>query len=79
MTNNQDAYLKGYEDCLKMFEHRINYSIAENNGAKTPVACIRVLNDVIDLSHSQRLEVDYIKAPQLPDGIFIIVDKINIH
>lgn len=74
------SYFKGYEQCLDNFEERINYSISTNNGARTPQDVLQVLNDIIEYTHTQRLDMKRVNQPETPDKTFyVIVDNTYIH
>jgi len=74
------SYFKGYKQCLENFEERINFSIQSNNHARTPQDVLNVLNDVIEFTHSQHLDLKRVEQPEPQAKTFyVVVDNTFLH
>lgn len=70
------SYFKGYKQCLENFEERINFSVESNNGARTPQDVLQVLNDIIEFTHTQHLDLKRVEQPEPKAKTFyVIVDN----
>ena len=73
LSPDMQTYFKGYKQCLENFEERINYSIASNNHARTPQDVLNVLNDIIEFTHTQHLDLKRVDAPPKQEKTFYVV------
>jgi hypothetical protein len=64
MTQEQDMFLKGYQEMLSHLEDAINESIQLNNNARTPEDILSVLNTVIRFANERRTEFNEVLRVQ---------------
>jgi hypothetical protein len=64
MTQEQDTFVKGYDEMLTNLEEMINASIQLNNNARTPEDILNVLNTVIRFTNECRTELNEVLRVQ---------------
>jgi hypothetical protein len=77
---NFTNFTEGYEQSLVNMERHIEASINRHQGAKTPEACVKVLNDVIFYIHQEKLQLSGAQTEECDVEIrteFSVEDLIN--